>query len=522
MEMMTEGAQVARGAFWLSLGNGLGTAISALATILIARLLGPANYGAYSAALALLGVFAASADLSLNRAATYYISQNIVRKKNSYPYALGAIFGALISGASFFAMVWFLSPMIATLIFNKAYLSRLFLVTAIIVFVVAISNASRGILLGLGRMDLIGIAAIISSIIRNTAAISLILIGLGAFGAISGQAIGYASVMVLLLFFGLYQIKKTSGFYEDDEEFSLVIRNLYSYSIPIAIFAFASAIFQQFYNILAARSLSDFVYGNFSAAWMVFGASLMFPNSLATALFPTLSKMAGVDEKAVTKNYSAAVKYASLSLLPIAVIFMSVPDELILFVYGPEYYMAGRFLYLFSIVLFLCIIGFGVTGPALLSLRRTKTLSAISLLSIMISYLYITSFTRTITAYTLILGIIIMYSLITILGLAVMWHDYGARIDWISSAKLLISALISLATIHLVKMFITNLILSLAFSVTIGTVTYLISVSMVGVLSLDDYRNLRNYSTAIPLIGKVLTLVVETMEKLSLIIRKST
>jgi len=515
--MVSEGSRVARGAFWLTLGWGLSTFISALALIIIARFLGPVNYGIYAAATIVLSLFSIS-DLSVNRAATHYISQKRGKNENFKPYIYVSLLGAAFTGLVFYMFLAAFSNEISIYVFQKPYLSSLISIIAYVVFAIAINRVIQGILLGLERTELIAIIVISSAVFRNIFAIILIFYGLEALGAMIGQAMGYFVTMFIGIIILLNFLKKLR-LMSNSEPLKRIIKEMYSYSIPIATFVFANAIFQQFYNILAARSLSDFAYGNFSAAWVAYGASLIFTNSIAMALFPSLSKLAAIDENIVSFNYGRAIKYASLILLPIGVIFVGIPDKLIIFFYGAQYSLAVNLLRLLALSLFLCVIGLGVTFPTLLSLKRTKTLAAIQLVSILISYFIITVFQSESSATIYAMAIILMNFSSAVLGYIVMHHDYKARIDIKFTFKALISALISLIPIYFIKDLIPNLFLSIIVSGLILALTYGGLISLTGALSESDYRSLREYSRAIPIISPILLAILYYMEKVYHLIR---
>ncbi len=514
--MVSEGSRVARGAFWLTLGWGLSTFISALALIIIARFLGPVNYGIYAAATIVLSLFSIS-DLSINSAATHYISQMRGKGGNFKPYINVALLGATITGIIFYLFLAIFSKKISVYVFQKPYLTPLISIIAYIIFAIALNRVIQGILLGLERTELIALIVISSAIFRNLFAIILIFYGLEALGAMLGQAIGHFITLFIGVIVLLKLLRKVS-FSSSSIHFKKVIKEIYSYSLPIAVFVFANAIFQQFYNILAARSLSDFAYGNFSAAWVAYGSSLIFTSSIAMALFPSLSKLAAINEDIVSFNYGRAIKYASLILLPIGVIFVGIPDKLIIFFYGPQYYLAVDLLRLLALSLFLCVIGLGVTLPTLLSLKRTKTLASIQLASIFISYFIITFFQyETATIYAT--AIIIMNFSSAILGYIIMHHDYNARLDIGFTIKALISSLVSLIPIYLVKDLIHNLFLSILISGFILALTYGGLISLTGALSKSDYTSLRNYSKAIPIISPILLAILYYMEKVHHLVR---
>lgn len=515
--MVSEGSKVARGAFWLTLGWGLSTFISALALIIIARFLGPINYGIYAAAMIMLSLFGIP-DLSINRAATHYISQKRSKGEDFKPYVSTSLLAASLTGLAFYLLISLFSGEISRHIFQKPYLSPLISIIAYVIFVIAINRVIQGILLGLERTELIALIVIGSAVLRNLFAIILIFYGLEVFGAILGQAVGYFITMfisVVVLLKVLRKIRLSSS----SEPLRRIIKEMYSYSLPIAIFAFASVIFQQFYNILAARSLSDFAYGNFSAAWVAYGSSLIFTNSIAMALFPSLSKLAAIDEKIVSLSYGRAIKYASLILLPIGVIFVGIPDKLIIFFYGPQYLLAINLLRLLALSLFFCVIGLGVTFPTLLSLRRTKTLAIIQLASILISYFIIITFMSELSATIYAVAIILMNFSSAIFGYIVMYHDYDARIDVRFTVKALISALLSLISIYFIKNMVPNLFLSIIVSGFILAITYGGLISLTGALNESDYKNLKEYSRAIPIISPILLIILYYMEKVFYFVR---
>ncbi len=510
--MVSEGSKVARGAFWLTLGWGLSTVISALALIIIARFLGPVNYGIYAAATIVLSLFSIS-DLSINQAATHYISQMRGKKENFKPYVKVSFLGAFSTGILFYFLLALLSGEIAVYIFQKPYLTPLISIIAYIIFAIAINRVILGILLGLEKTELIAIIAISSAVFRNIFAIILIFYGMEAFGAILGQAIGYFITMGIGIILLLALLRRFS-FSSSSIDLLPIAKEMYAYSLPIAAFVFANAIFQQFYNILAARSLSDFAYGNFSAAWVAYGASLIFTSSIAMALFPSLSKLAAIDESIVAFNYGRAIKYASLILLPISVIFVGIPDKLIIFFYGSQYSLAVDLLRMLALSLFLCVIGLGVTPSTLLSLKRTKTLAGIQIISILISYVLITFFQTESSALIYVVAILLMNFLSAVLGYIVMHHDYKARIDLGFTIKALISALISLALIYLTKDLVSNVFVSIILSGFLLAIAYGGLISLTGALNDSDYRSLREYSRAIPIIRPILLAILYYMEKI--------
>jgi len=502
------GARVARGAFWLSVGSGLGTVISAFATIIIARLLGPENYGAYSAALLLVTLLSIS-DIGLNAATTHYISESRAKGKYFLGYIKAALMGAMVTGSIIALTIIVFSDLIATLVFQKGYLEPLIILAAFMILGTAITNVVRGILLGTDKMSLIAFLTISSSIIRNFFAITLIILGLGAFGAMAGQMIGNISIAILGCLIVIFQIIRFS---DHDDSIVNHLSELFSYGLPYAGGVFASLIFSQFYNVLAARTLDDFTYGNFAAAWMAYTGSTILIGAISSALFPNLTELFAADKKAVSRVFSYAVKYTSLVVLPIATIFMGISETLIGFFYGEKYALAASFLRLLSLSLLLSILGLGVSLSALLSLKRTKTIAWIRLVAILVSLFFVLLMYGALTAYTLIIAFVIMNTMSTIVSFLVLRRDYGVSLDAKFSIKALLAAFIALVSIWYLEQILNDTVITFLICVPLGILIYAFLISVLGALSIKDYENMKRYAAGTPLINRIILLVISYME----------
>ena len=73
--------EAAKGSFHLFIGKASSTVISTIASILLARLLGPDNYGLYSIALVLPGLFVGVVKLGLGPALTHFAARLRAERK---------------------------------------------------------------------------------------------------------------------------------------------------------------------------------------------------------------------------------------------------------------------------------------------------------------------------------------------------------------------------------------------------------------------------------------------------------
>jgi O-antigen/teichoic acid export membrane protein len=120
----------------LSIGNFVYTAISALGSIIIARLLGPADYGVISIALIYPMMFSGLADLGLSTAIMRYASLGDL-KNASTAFYLRIIMSLLFA----VALVSLLSYLVATL--QRPYLTPMIYILAITALLVELYHLPR-------------------------------------------------------------------------------------------------------------------------------------------------------------------------------------------------------------------------------------------------------------------------------------------------------------------------------------------------------------------------------------------
>jgi len=148
-----QGSVVARSTFFLGIGQGMSALISALITVVIARLLQPTNYGIYQAALLpamLMGTFA---DMGAGVAATHFIAHARRLEDNFGGYIKAALIMAIFPGAFLAIGLTLFAPFLSDTLLQKPDLTNLVSLTSLMVMATSIINVSNGIYLGLERTE---------------------------------------------------------------------------------------------------------------------------------------------------------------------------------------------------------------------------------------------------------------------------------------------------------------------------------------------------------------------------------
>jgi len=405
---------------WLVIGYTLSTVISAIATIFIARLMGPEIYGIYTMGLILPYLFTGLTDLGASSAVTYYLSVFKDDKNIVGSYLRTALYFSACYSLIFAAVVALLAPIFSVHLFGRSELCLYFRISSGLIFSMAVSGVCSGALLSVYRQRAIGIYYILSSLARNAFSIKLFLLFRTPLWAIVGQVLGYVFCSIIYMAYTLLKLPKGSV----DK---VLLKKMVKYGFPYGLGIFVTTICIQFYNIIAAIIMDGFTYGNFSAAWVIFSGIIIIPNSLSRSLFPSFSESIGRPKVSIVDAFSSTIKFTSALLLFLWLTTGGVSDLLIGLIYGSKYNLAGEIFAYLSLVFVLGVIGWGVVRPVLLSMKETKMLALINIGSVIISIVCIKILMSTYVSKEILiipLAFFILHATSTLLGLIFLNRKY--------------------------------------------------------------------------------------------------
>lgn len=180
----------ASGAAWSTLGNAIGRGLTLVGTIAIARLLGPAAYGAWGVTQTTIGAASGLAALGASLTAAKHVAQY----RNSDPDIAGgraaiALLTAGVGATLAAGAIAIAAPVIATAVFHQGSLELLLRLGAPALAFGTLSGAQLGVLIGLEAFR----AAAAVNIVRGIGVGLFIVIGaklLGVEGAVAGLSLG--------------------------------------------------------------------------------------------------------------------------------------------------------------------------------------------------------------------------------------------------------------------------------------------------------------------------------------------
>jgi O-antigen/teichoic acid export membrane protein len=518
MSKATEMAKVsAKGSFHVLWGLVISTLISAVGTILIASFLGEDNMGLYTIALAAPTLIATFRDWGITTAmvkySAQYNSQNDVAKIRSI-FVSGLVFEVII-GVLLTVVSITLSDFLAT-VFSRPVIGQLIQISSLLILTGALVTTATAAFTGMERMHLNSIMQIIQSVIKTGLVIAFVLLGLGTFGAVIGNMVALliAGIVGVLLVYTVYRsLPKV-----DDSRLELLktIKTLLKYGLPLSIGVIVTGFLTTYYNYVMAYFVTDnAAIGNYSVAQNFVVLITFFATPVTTMLLPAFSKLDFRKQPDVLKNvFQYSVKYAALLVLPVTFMVMSLSQPAISTIFRNSYTQAPLFLALMSIIYLLSALGHLSITNLINSQGDTRYNLKLSLLTASIgfplSFVMISQFG--------VIGLIVttIFAGIPSLLLALRFSKrrYGVSVDWLSSAKIFLSAALTGAlTYFTVNALPFSSPVRLLIGVVLFVAVFLVAILATRSINHTDLRNLREIVSGLGPLKKPLNMVLNLIER---------
>lgn len=229
MELGVKSANVAS---FVALAQVAAVLINGVTLIVIARMLDPNAYGAYTIAFALALLFGAFCNIGFGNYLNKRAPHLMARKDNkgiSEMFVDAFLFTLAVGMLSLLVGVA-LSGVISTYVFHSADYAGLVDFTMISVVMTGLLNLVHSALIGFGDGKDAAATYISNNLLLAVASISLVYLGYGAMGAISGIVIGpLAGTLV-----GLSIVRRRFGLRLNPKGMGRRVKDMFKFSLPLA------------------------------------------------------------------------------------------------------------------------------------------------------------------------------------------------------------------------------------------------------------------------------------------------
>jgi O-antigen/teichoic acid export membrane protein len=334
IEAIPMARRLARGAFWTSAGSVAARALNMPASIILARLMGPTQYGQLGIINSSIELFFVFASFGLGLTAIKYVAQFRVKD----PARAGRILAlsnltAALTGGCFSLVLFFLAPWMASTVLVAPQLAGLLRIGALMLFFAALNGAQGGALYGFEAFRISAQLQVLVGLLNT-----LFMIGGYYLGKLEGILYGMLLARIidwLLRHLALRREARRAGVPIVYGECIQELAVLWRFSVPAVMSgALVSPVHWLCSAMLVNQPKGYEEMGVYNAASQWYGALVFLPVVLGSSLLPLLSDRLGHgDAEASRKVLSFMLRLNSMIVVP-CILGISILSPYIMRAYG--------------------------------------------------------------------------------------------------------------------------------------------------------------------------------------------
>jgi len=421
-ELVKVAEDSARGGFFLMSGTALSTVILAIASILVARFLGPDLYGQYTLALVAPQLLYLFTDLGIDQGIIKFTAS--LRAKGETDRSTKIIrHGLLIkafTGTLMFTVNYALADFFASFLLQRPDLAFYIRIASTAILFQVIFSTAASAFVGLDKTEYNALTTNIQAIAKAVISITLVLAGFSVAGAIIGHVTGYVAAAAVSMFILLFMLREKQNV-KNSPSFTGNLKTLMHYGAPLYMSLLLMGFIPLFKNVMLAIFTSDADVGNYKAATNFAVLMTVMAAPIATALFLAFSKLESSTDQKIKTFFKLANKYTVILIIPTTILIIIFSKEIVQIVYGLTYQSAPLFLAIYCLLYFLVGIGYLTLTSFFNGLGETKTTLKVSL----ITFLTLAVLSPILTKTYNVIGLITAFLIATTTGTA--YALYTAR-----------------------------------------------------------------------------------------------
>jgi O-antigen/teichoic acid export membrane protein len=367
----------ARGTIQLLLARGFFLASGYIIAVILARGLGPTEYGVYGVIMSVLVWIEVTARAGIPSAATKLIPQH---QDKALAVEQSAQISLVLLSIALFVLCWILAPTLARL-FKLPYAVTLFRLAILDLPVSGMYFAYEGILGGYRRFGQLSASMIAYSMTKVVGILGLYLLGLSVAGALIVNVLATVGALVYLVAKAPPQIAWPTW---------PLMREMLWIALPIALYLITSQVILNFdlWSLQVLGANSQGAVGIYVAALNLARVLVVVPAVLSGVVFSSLSWALANKNEALAQRYiQSASRFACTVIFPVCVLLAVHAKPIMELLYGGSYTAGGVFLVLQLVgvscrtILDLCLVSLMAAGKYYLCLGLTLALLPIAFMS---------------------------------------------------------------------------------------------------------------------------------------------
>jgi O-antigen/teichoic acid export membrane protein len=344
--------------------------VSFLAKLVIARILGPVDYGVVALGVTTMVIVSTVVLLGLNTGIGRYLPRydDPEHRRGVLVSAFQiAVPLAIVAGI----VVYVTAPIIATVGFSDPSVTPILRVFGLIIPLAAVVRLTIGSAQGLQQvLPKVYIQNLVLPLTRFIAVLVMLGLGFGVLGVAWAYAIAYTVAAVV----GIYVLVQRTPLVSRAIDAVSMHRDLLTFSTPLVVSATMTLILSDIDTFMLGYFSSTRAVGVYNTVYPLAHLLIIAMSSFGFIFMPVVSKLyKNGDTTTIRRLYQIATKWIFLVTFPIFAIVVLFPTQTIRLTFGPKYVGGSLALVVLAVAFFTHAVA-GPNADALMSIGQTRTI----------------------------------------------------------------------------------------------------------------------------------------------------
>lgn len=484
-------------------------AVAGLASlIVIARLLGPAQYGLYSIAAVFPSILQFFIGLGVNFAVIRYTAYSVSagRPQEAKRFTLNAIYFLWLTGAFLTFLDYVLAGPASSYLLHRPDLTPYVQLMSLGVIGSALLTTAMAAAQGWSWMSLSGFSQIVQSVLKLGLSPFLIIAGFGVAGALTGNNVSYIAAGIIgtvILYLRRLRGLPERGYFAAD------VKKMLKFGMPLYVGVLAVNLAGSYVTIVLAAIATNTVFGLYQAAFNIVLPISLVSTSLVGALFPAFASVDGIGGDAKTA-FRGAYKFVAFLLAPITIFIVSASPYLVHVFYGASYNSGVPYLRLLALAYIPIAFGYTV-HPAFFSGFGRPRLAFLVYASgalTLVFFAFLFSVQLDFGVYGLIYATFLSYLVAWLVGTVMAARSMGATLDLRANAAIVAISIVSYVATTQVPLIGSSNSLSLLVDILVFFSLYLTLAPLAGAVNGGDLDLMEHTFEGLGLVSSIFDLLV--------------
>lgn len=389
-----------KGGLFLTISSVFVKLLSLLYIPILARVLGPENFGMYNLVFLLIPWFVMFSSFSMEGTMTKMIAEARAKRRSTDPYIRDSLVISMVFGAFFSLLFYAFSDLIAVYYFHDAGLGYYLKLISPAIFFMSVNVVFMGILRGFKQLRRYAFFEVVKQVLFVSFGLGLVVaLNMGVSGAI-------VAILLCNFFIAVYVLFR----YRHVFRLSILskARGILSFSGSLLFLSIGLSVFFSMDKLFLGYFESKIAMGFYVSAFTIVGLLSMFTTAIRRSMFPFVTEAYSSGDLLKTNVYLNKTIMYLLMVQGFFLIFLSqFSYEVISLLYGEEYVVSAGVLsvLLYSVIFTSLIIIFHIFLVAVGKMQRTYYVVCLSVLfSFLVNYLFISNAGMLGAAYALLVN----------------------------------------------------------------------------------------------------------------------